>query len=90
MLNSIATEIENKIPNTISFFTTPEFNRLTKLSFDSKINEAAKNLETETEVKSLLDLGDKDREKMKERLSTFGSSYFIGKSYFCNDGSQNH
>ena len=46
------TEIENKIPDTTSFITTPNFNRLTKLSLKS-------------EVKNTLDLGDKNRVKMK-------------------------
>ena len=47
------TEIENKIPDTTSFITTPNFNRLTKLSLKS-------------EVKNTLDLGDKNRVKMKD------------------------
>ena len=44
------TEIENKIPDTTSFITTPNFNRLTKLSLKSEVT---------------LDLGDKNRVKMK-------------------------
>ena len=44
------TEIENKIPDTTSFITTPNFNRITKLSLKSEVT---------------LDLGDKNRVKMK-------------------------
>lgn len=35
-ISSKATEIENKIPNTASFITTPKFNRLMKISFDAR------------------------------------------------------
>ena len=40
-LNTKAKEIENKILDTTNVITTPEFNRLTKISFDSKMREAA-------------------------------------------------
>ena len=32
-------EIENKIPATSHFINTPEFNRLTKISFGARIKE---------------------------------------------------
>ena len=47
VLNTRTTEIENNIPDTSSVITTPEFNRLTKKSFDVRIKEAAKNLASE-------------------------------------------
>ena len=42
-LNTNSTEIENKITDTTDLITTLEFNRLTKISFDEEIKEAAKN-----------------------------------------------
>ena len=82
-LNAKAKEIENKIPDTTSFITTPDFNRL-------RIKEAAKIHAIKSEVKkNTLDLGDKDRVKMK-KLETFDASHFIGRNYFGDDGSKNH
>ena len=43
-LNTEVTEIENKVPDTTGFITTPEFNRLTKISFGAKMKQAAKIL----------------------------------------------
>ena len=43
-LNTEVTEIENKVPDTTGFITTPEFNRLTKISFVAKMKQAAKIL----------------------------------------------
>ena len=37
-------DIEHKMPNTTSFIKTPEYNELTKLSFDAKVKEANTNL----------------------------------------------
>ena len=51
-MNAKAIEIENKITNTSSFITTPEFNRLTKISFDVRIKEAEKGLGSKTEKKN--------------------------------------
>ena len=50
VLNTKSTEIENKIPDTTSFITTPKFNRLTKIGFDAKIKEAAKSLALKSQV----------------------------------------
>ena len=36
-VNAKATQIEKKNPDTASFITIPEFNRLTRLSFDVKV-----------------------------------------------------
>ena len=44
LLITKATEIENKIPDTTGSVITPEFNRLTKRSFKTRIKEATKSL----------------------------------------------
>ena len=49
-LNTKATTIEKKIPNINSFITAPEFNRLTKISFDTRMKETKKSLARKTEV----------------------------------------
>ena len=36
-------EMENKMPDTKSFISTPEFNRLTKIRFDSKTKQETKS-----------------------------------------------
>ena len=43
-LNTKDTEIESKIPDTTAFITPPEFNTLTKISFDARMKEATKSL----------------------------------------------
>ena len=43
-LNIQITEIKNKVPDTIGFITTPEFNRLRKITFDAKMKEETKSL----------------------------------------------
>ena len=43
-LNTKDTEIESKIPDTTAFITPPEFNTLTKTSFDARMKEATKSL----------------------------------------------
>ena len=45
-----------------------------------------KNLVSKVEVKNALDLGEINREK----LLTFDSTFFVGKSYHGDDGSQNY
>ena len=44
VLNIISTEIENEKLDTISFISTAEFNRLTKISFDARMKQEAKIL----------------------------------------------
>ena len=53
-INTKATEIENKRPNTSRFVTTPEFNKLKKVSFDEKMKEAEYSLANKTEVKNAI------------------------------------
>lgn len=62
-VNTKAKEIKNKIRDTTSFISGPEFNWLTELSFDSRMKEAEKNLATKTGVKYALFLWDENREK---------------------------
>ena len=40
-LDTKATEIENKIPDITNFITSPEFNRLAKVSFDAEIKKTS-------------------------------------------------
>ena len=79
-MNTKATEIENKIPNTSSFISTPEFNRSRKISFKARTKKARKSFGSKTGVKNVLDLGDKIRRKI-EKIETFDSSYLLVK--FC-------
>ena len=41
-INTKATKIENKLPVTTHFVATPEFHRLSKMSVNARIKEAAK------------------------------------------------
>ena len=93
-------EIENKLNNHNhdKYITTPEFNNLavgvfnarlaeanliTKTDFDAKLSSRNRKI-TENKTKHLL------IENELNKLKTFGSSYFIGKSYFEEDGTQNY
>ena len=93
-------EIENKLNNHNhdKYITTPEFNTLavgvfnarlaeanliTKTDFDAKLSSRNRKI-TENKTKHLL------IENELNKLKTFGSSYFIGKSYFEEDGTQNY
>ena len=55
--------MENEIPNTSSFITTPDFNRLTKISLEEKMEDAENSLMRKTEVKNALDLRVKNGRK---------------------------
>ena len=83
-LNEKATEINSKIPDSTGFITTPEFNRLAKISFDARTKEVAKNLASKVQVDNTLDRADKN-----VNLRHFDINYFSGKSNFENDGMQN-
>ena len=70
VLNMKATEIENQTPDTNSFITTPEFNRLTKVNFDARMEEAVKNLATKSEIKNALEFwGQKHRKNKKKTFN---------------------
>ena len=49
-LNTYPIDIENNIPDTIGFSTTPERNTLTKTSFDAKTKETKRNLKRKIQV----------------------------------------
>ena len=97
--NTKVTDIENKLNNNNhdKYIITPEFNKLaanvfnarieranliTKTDFDAKLSSLNGNI-TQNKIKHLL------VENELEKLKTFDSSYFIGKSHFEQDGTQN-
>ena len=49
-------EMENKMPDTKGFISTPEFNRLTKIRFDPKIKEETKRLTINSHVDTSFDV----------------------------------
>ena len=97
--NTKITEIENKLNNHNhdKYITTPELNTLaadvfnarlaqanliTKTDFDAKLSSLNRKI-TQNKSKHLL------VENELNKLKTFDSSYFIGKSHFEEDGTQN-
>ena len=62
-LSTKTVKIKNKMPDITSFINTPEFHKLTKISFDARTKTAVKNLVSKGEVKNALDLGEINREK---------------------------
>ena len=97
--NTKITEIEKKLTdhNHDKYITTPEFNTLaadvfnvrlaqanliTKTYFDAKLSSLNRKI-TASKSKYLL------VENELKKLKTFDSSYFIGKSHFEEDGTQN-
>ena len=97
--NTKITEIENKLNhNHDKYITTPEFNTsaadvfnarlaqanlITKTDFDAKLSSLNRKI-TSNKSKHLL------VENELKKLKTFDSSYFIGKSHFEEDGTQNY
>ena len=96
--NRKITEIENKLiynnHNHDKYIDTPEFNKLTadvfiarlaqvnlitKTDFDAKLSSLNRNI-TQDKTKHLL------VENELNKLKTFDSSYFIGKSHFVENG----
>ena len=63
-LNPKIREIENKISNAASFIYITGFNRLTKIDFDARIKAATKNLVSESQLDTALDIADKSREEI--------------------------
>ena len=53
----------NKIPDPTDFIITPDFNRLTKVSFDSGMKREAKSLESKSQVDIAFDISSKDLQK---------------------------
>ena len=98
--NTKVTEIENKLNNHNhdKYIDTSEFNKLaadvfnarlaqanliTKTDFDAKLSNLNRKITT-NKTKHLL------VENELNKLKTFDSSYFIGKSHFDEDGTQNY
>ena len=98
--NTKVTEIENKLTdhNHDKYIDTSDFNKLaadgfnarlaqvnliTKTDFDVKLSSLNKKV-TSNKTKQLL------VENELKKLKTFDSSYFIGKSHFEEDGTQNY
>ena len=78
-------EIRNKIPDTSHFINMQKFNWLIKISFDTRMKEAEKNLVSKTEVNNAVNLGEKNWKKTPEKRQTFSLGYFLGKSHFESD-----
>ena len=98
--NTKVTEIENKLNNHNhdKYITTPEFNTLAADVFNARLVEA--NLITKTDFDAkLLSLNRKITanksknllvENELKKLKAFDLSYFIDKSHFEEDGTQNY
>ena len=98
--NTKITEIEKKLSdhNHGEYITTPEFNFLAKNVFNAKLAQA--NLIAKTDLDAKLSSLNKKITKNKSKhllvenelnkLKTFDSGYFIGKSHFEEDGTQNY
>ena len=87
------TEIEKKLTdhNHDKYITTPEFNTLAALVFNTRLAQA--NLVTKTDFDAkLLSLNKKitSSENELKKLKTFDSSHFRDKSHFEEDGTQNY
>ena len=92
--NTKITEIEKNLTdhNHDKYITTPEFNiltvsvsnaRLRQANFDAKLSSLNRKI-TSNKTRHLL------VENELKKLKTFDSSYFIGKSHFEEDGTQNY
>ena len=98
--NTKMTEIEKKLTdhNHDKYITTPEFNTLAADVFNARLKRA--NLVTKTDFdNSVSSLNGKvtinktkneSIENELRKLKTFDSSYFIGKSHFEEDDTQNY
>ena len=53
----------NKIPDSVCFYTTSEFHRLAKISFNARMRKGAKFLSSRISVDTVLDIADKNGEK---------------------------
>ena len=96
----LVTEIENKLNNQNhdKYIHTSEFNKLAVDFFNARIAQA--NLVTKTDFDAKLSSFNRKITKNKtdhlivknelNKLKTFDSGYFIGKSHFEEDGVQNY
>ena len=84
--------------NRYKYITTPEFNTLAKHAFNVRLAQA--NLTAKTDFDAKLSSLNKKVAKNKskhllveselKKLKTFDLSYFVGKSYFEEDGTPNY
>ena len=98
--NTKVTEIENKLTNHNhdKYIDTQEFKKLAADVFNTRIAQAKLITKTEFDAKLSNLNGKTTANKSKHllvenelnKLKTFDSSYFIGKSYFEEDGTQNY
>ena len=88
--NTKITEIEKKLTdhNNDKYITTPEFNTLAADAFNARLAQA--NLITKTDFYAKLSGLNRKFTANKTKNKTFDSSYFIGKSHFEEDGTQNY
>ena len=93
-------KLKNKLTdhNHEKYITTPEFNTLAAVIFNARLTQV--NLITNTDFDAKLSSINRKITKNKtkhllvenelNKLKTFDSSYFIGKSHFEEDGTQNY
>ena len=98
--NTKISDPEKKFPdhNHNKYITTPEFNKLAADAFNARLAQA--NLITKTDIDAKLSSLNRKITKNKskhllvenefKKLKSFDLSYFIGKNYFENDGTQNY
>lgn len=58
-MNTKFTEIKNKIHNHTGFINISEFNKHTKIYFETKMKKASKRLVSKVQVDNALDIADK-------------------------------
>ena len=78
----IMTNILNKLAVDIFNARLAQAKLITKTDFDAKLSNLNRNI-TQNKSKHLL------VQNELNKLKTFDSSYFIGKSHFAEDGTQN-
>ena len=96
--NTNISEIEGKINNHNHDRYTPEFSRLTTENFKARLKQAnlISKSDLDTELKKISDRVTPNKSKHLlvenelEKLRTFDSSYFKGKSHFEEDGAQTY
>lgn len=76
-LHAKVKEIEDKIPGSYKFVTTRGFDKLTNISFDTKMKEAMKFLTTESGIKNALHVIDKKKKKILNKISSKGCGCFM-------------
>ena len=83
MINILITSEFNKLATDVSNARLVEANLITKTEFDAQLSSLNREI-TQNKSKHLLVSNELNK------LKTFNSSYFIGKSHFEEDGMQNY